>query len=620
MVRHHVLNEVKTLIIILSVGEAAIAAEAHSCTSRSFFSAIRKMSFVSVLRLLPDLYFDSAGRGAEGTVVEGEDASCMIWGLNAGEKLEGDAAARIIEQVTRIQPNAGVRHRTTSAERPMTVNGDAANRNGPVQGSVRPGDSGRDVPRLRTAPARQPDEHSPREARQRGIPAPSESTASPSAHGTGGPNASLKPSAPTFVPKSPPGLHRPSAAEPAQSMLSSSIAPTPVRRLSAMEIAQQYRQSQLQPAFAQRSPTPEWSFSPYLEPISAPPTFASRSRPVRHGFDDIYLPKPDSPIRIDMRDAYSEPPFDDIYVDVAQTQHYPEPGIPRTPIAIRRPVPPVIGEHREQVREEHVLMQQSLVPDEFAHAQGASRRVHYSQYEPDVYHSPTSALSTVNHRSPKPPGPPPNTPLPPLPARAPRRVLQEYIMYEDPADEEYAIRHTADLHQQPRSVPLARLMQRRLSAVPEELEDISVHHERPPPPPRPAKATHASTVLRQPLPPSAQPSWRAKTKFPVPKETEALSRGPTRVRRVVLVEEDEDPYRWGPSLANTTQDRDNSKRVPLTPMTNRSRSSSIASSSKGDQEPGPPIDKENKTAEPARKPKKKVRGGRKIKSKKAANK
>ncbi|KAL1752694.1 hypothetical protein FB107DRAFT_219346 [Schizophyllum commune] len=163
-------------------------------------------------------------------------------------------------------------------------------------------------------------------------------------------------------------------------------------------------------------------------------------------------------------------------------------------------------------------------------------------------------------------------------------------------------------------------MQRRLSAVPEELEDISVHYERPPPPPRPAKATYASTVLRQPLPPSAQPSWRAKTKFPVPKETEALSRGPTRVRRVVLVEEDEDPYRWGPSLANTTQDRDNSKRVPLTPMTNRSRSSSIASSSKGDQEPGPPIDKENKTAEPARKPKKKVRGGRKIKSKKAANK
>ena len=91
---------------------------------------------------------------------------------------------------------------------------------------------------------------------------------------------------------------------------------------------------------------------------------------------------------------------------------------------------------------------------------------------------------------------------------------------------------------------------------------------------------------------------------------------------VVLVEEDEDPYRWGPSQANTTQDRDNSKRVPLTPMTNRSRSSSIASSSKGDQEPGPPIDddKENKTAEPAKKPKKKVRGGRKIKSKKAANK
>ncbi|KAL1724019.1 hypothetical protein EV715DRAFT_286080 [Schizophyllum commune] len=556
--------------------------------------------------------------GAEGTVVEGEDLSRMIWGLDAGEKFEGDATDRIIDQVTRTPSVAAFRHRTTSAERSHTVNVDAANRSGPVQGSARQGDQGHGVVKQQTASSRQLDEHSPRDARQQ--PAP---MSSPSAHGNGVLNAVLKPSAPTFVPRSPPGLHRPSATGQERSAPASSIVPPPARRMSAMEIAQQYRQSQLQPAFTQRSPTPEWTFSPYLEPISAPPTFASRSRPVRHGFDDIFLPKPDSPIRIDApEDTYREPTFEDIYFAaerLAQVQHYPEPGMPRSPVVVRRPLPPVIGEHREQTREGHGMNQQpSSVPGEYAHAPDAPRHVHYAQYGSDVHHSPTSARSPVNHRSPKPPGPPPNTPLPPLPARAPRRVLQEYIMYEDPAEEEYAIQHAADLHHQPRSVPLARLMQRRLSAVPEELEDTSLHYERPPPPSRPVRATYASTVLRQPLPPSAQPSWRAKTKFPVPKETEILSRGPTRVRRVVLVEEDEDPYRWGPSLASTAQDRDNSKRVPLTPMTNRSRSSSIASSSKGDQEPLAPIDKENKASEPVRKPKKKVRGGRKIKSKKAA--
>ncbi|KAL1743834.1 hypothetical protein HDZ31DRAFT_40055 [Schizophyllum fasciatum] len=163
-------------------------------------------------------------------------------------------------------------------------------------------------------------------------------------------------------------------------------------------------------------------------------------------------------------------------------------------------------------------------------------------------------------------------------------------------------------------------MQRRLSAVPEELEEISVHYDRPPPSAQAPRATYASAVLRQPLPPSAQSSWRAKTKFPVPKDSDVSPRAPVRVRRVVLVEEDDDPHRWGPVSSTATQDRDNSKRVPLTPMTNRSRSSSVASSNNGNPN-AQPIDKENKALETVAKPRKKIRGGRKVnRSKKASNK
>ncbi|EGO25227.1 hypothetical protein SERLADRAFT_436985 [Serpula lacrymans var. lacrymans S7.9] len=83
--------------------------------------------------------------------------------------------------------------------------------------------------------------------------------------------------------------------------------------------------------------------------------------------------------------------------------------------------------------------------------------------------------SPISVHSPPPPGPPPNTPLPPVPAMTPARNpanrssrLSTSITTTPPSPVSPEARSRSISYQHPRSVPLARLVQRRLSSVPEE--------------------------------------------------------------------------------------------------------------------------------------------------------
>lgn len=570
--------------------------------------------------------------GAEGTIVEGEDLTRMIWGLEPGDHSGSDTTMKhTTTNPSQRQVDEAKRPRTASGGSKEEQSGKSAHPIVSSQASVRMDDTRSEIILRDALP------HGPRSGHEQSIPGHPDFASQSRPQEDHPATALLKPSAPIFVPRSPPGLC-PSAKKLESTHV---LAPKQARRMSAMEIAQRYRQTQAQPSSDRRPPSPEWTsnFCPYLEPISAVPTFTTRSRPVRHGFDDIYLPKIAPPIqherqRADSEQSYREPDFDDyvgaerLVYEQEYRPYYDQYDIPQSPPMAHRPLPPVIGSHRDEPGgASHTLR---YATDNLSRSPAASRRSYFPRHEPEMDLSLVVMRSPSSHRSPKPPGPPPNTPLPSLPARGLRRISQEYLtrlpsgessVSEDP------IMQTV-VHAQPRSVPMARLMQRRLSAVPEELEDTSIHAERPPSPTRMPRPLRTSTVLRQPLPPSAQPSWRAKTKMPVHDDGDddkanVLARIAMRSRRVVLVEEDDDPYRWGPVASNgpSSLERDKSKRVPLTAVGNLSRSASAVSSVLGDTATESDT-KENPEAEHMKaKPKKnKVRGGRKVRSKKAANK
>ncbi|KAK0212856.1 hypothetical protein DFS33DRAFT_1377312 [Desarmillaria ectypa] len=107
--------------------------------------------------------------------------------------------------------------------------------------------------------------------------------------------------------------------------------------------------------------------------------------------------------------------------------------------------------------------------------------------------------------SPPPPGLPPNSPLPPAPSINVSKPSHSTSMPPSPTSPEFQ-NHLRTISRQPRSIPLARLIQRRLSAVPEEdvegfleptapfssmLRDINPHS--PPPAPLRRKVDRSSS-------------------------------------------------------------------------------------------------------------------------------
>ncbi|KAJ7595037.1 hypothetical protein C8J56DRAFT_455471 [Mycena floridula] len=221
----------------------------------------------------------------------------------------------------------------------------------------------------------------------------------------------LKSSAPAFVPASQ-GLesHPRIFIEPRHGQ---SIAPS--RPMSALELARQYQAKQLARA-ASTLPTPPNSASPKWTATFNDPFPQSKIDPFGPGdFLDEFYPN---------RYGAADDEFGDF---VHENIIYPQKKITSSVRSLQR-------------------------PSEF------NFRDNYN-YETELAHSY--------------PGPPPNSPLPPIPKASHHdfrnRMKAAARLEEDPASPPGLVLHSAPpLTRQPRSIPFARMMQRRLSAVPEE--------------------------------------------------------------------------------------------------------------------------------------------------------
>ncbi|KAJ7217838.1 hypothetical protein GGX14DRAFT_357273 [Mycena pura] len=118
--------------------------------------------------------------------------------------------------------------------------------------------------------------------------------------------------------------------------------------------------------------------------------------------------------------------------------------------------------------------------------------------------TPRMFASTSHYRKPPPidmspphPGPPPNSPLPPIPSPYLNRLHSFAAVPSSPTSPDPRVQ-SRNPSRLPRSVPFARLLQRRLSSVPEE--ESGHYMEAYTPPPSPLKA---STATRPPRPPSS---------------------------------------------------------------------------------------------------------------------
>ncbi|KAF8210514.1 hypothetical protein K438DRAFT_1809829 [Mycena galopus ATCC 62051] len=116
---------------------------------------------------------------------------------------------------------------------------------------------------------------------------------------------------------------------------------------------------------------------------------------------------------------------------------------------------------------------------------------------PHVLSSPSQYRNPTIDMSPSHPGPPPNSPLPPIPSAHTNRVRNFLAAPPSPTSPDTRVQ-SRNLTRQPRSVPFARMLQRRLSSVPEEESGQYMEpHSPPPSPPKTAAATS-----RPPRPPS----------------------------------------------------------------------------------------------------------------------
>ncbi|KAJ6499090.1 hypothetical protein C8R45DRAFT_1126242 [Mycena sanguinolenta] len=265
---------------------------------------------------------------------------------------------------------------------------------------------------------------------------------------------SLKPSAPVFVPA------RQQAQQCPRIFVEPRIPHTinPPQRLPAIEIAQQYRASQHRPQSS--LPTPPGSSSPQWTPFM--PHYADPFPPL--DIHSLPLVKPQ--------------------LDFIQQSFIQEPQ--------EYPLDPS-QELRKFVYDQMRNLDRDYSSIDFSDA----GRIHQTPpLTPHVPSSPHYRNPPIN-MSPSHPGPPPNSPLPPIPSarttRA-RNFLAAAPLSPISPDPRMQSRNLA---RQPRSVPFARMLQRRLSSVPEE--ESGQYMEPCSPPPSPPKA---ASMTRPPRPPS----------------------------------------------------------------------------------------------------------------------
>ncbi|KIJ67960.1 hypothetical protein HYDPIDRAFT_37538 [Hydnomerulius pinastri MD-312] len=232
-----------------------------------------------------------------------------------------------------------------------------------------------------------------------------------------------------------------------------------VRRQSAVEIAQQYRQQQLYHQALQNQKMQQKNFLP-TPPNSSSPQWSSQFSPY-HGPSL----SPDVAIFPDLPSAFTSQKYRSS-ADSSQR--------------LRR----LVRERQEALNHASNLKMHNRIPTSQT-----------SQFIPDINpnvnlrHNPSSsstlakylqqlqALSPSTLQSPPQPGPPPNVPLPPAPSfqHNSRDLVGQFqgarqsLVAPTPlSPESPQSRPRSVSYQNPRSVPLTRLMQRRLSSVPEE--------------------------------------------------------------------------------------------------------------------------------------------------------
>ncbi|KAJ7859694.1 hypothetical protein B0H13DRAFT_2074638 [Mycena leptocephala] len=287
---------------------------------------------------------------------------------------------------------------------------------------------------------------------------------------------SLKPSAAVFVPAS-----QQATQQYPRIFVESRIAHTihPPQRLTAIEIAHQYRAQHRPQSFL---PTPPGSSSPQWTPFM--PHYTDPFPPL-----DLHNLLP----------AKQQPNF----THLRELQPYtPDPSQELRQFVFDR------------IRNPDLNLNHDYTNMNF----GDSSLVHQNQsVTPHVVSSPSQYRSPAIDRSPPHPGPPPNSPLPPIPSNRVRNFLAAPPSPTSP-----------DLHvqsrnptRQLRSVPFARLLQRRLSSVPEE--DYMEPYSPPASPPKTAATT------RPPRPPSHSlaDSFRSRS-HPAPNQWHAGTAGSAR--------------------------------------------------------------------------------------------
>ncbi|KAK0461279.1 uncharacterized protein EV420DRAFT_1746620 [Desarmillaria tabescens] len=382
--------------------------------------------------------------GAEGTIVEGEDMSRMIWGLGTDAALASDPrphpsndeerkSAYLPSNLTQSQrlktqvPQHTVRHDSQSLPILSTLAPSKHNVS-TLQSQQVNSSFVSNRHNLRTSHSNSRYErHSNFESTRAsfsetlqdcsaaddrliglGIQWPANSAAKDTKHSYN--SASSFSHINSILPQSGPRIFVESRTNP--QLTSQVIIPTGPR-MSAIDIAHQYRVKQLQCALPTPPNSSEPQWSPYFSANSNDILYNDYDPPMP--FDRFQRPvlevrNPDAELRRFVIERMNNP---DIFID----------DPPVFPVRSSRPT------------------------------------IHRPMYSRDS--------QGFFEMSPPPPGPPPNSPLPPTPSAYASKPSRNTSMPPSPTSPEFQ-NHFRTISRQPRSIPLARLIQRRLSAVPEE--------------------------------------------------------------------------------------------------------------------------------------------------------
>ncbi|KAJ7680533.1 hypothetical protein DFH06DRAFT_916756, partial [Mycena polygramma] len=239
---------------------------------------------------------------------------------------------------------------------------------------------------------------------------------------------SLQPSAPVFVPAS-----QQARQQYPRIFVEPRIPHTinPTQRLTAIEIAHQYRaqhRSQSSLPTPPGSSSPQWTplMSNYTDPF--PPLVLHNLLPIKQQPNFVQQPL--------LRESQQCPP------DPSQE--------------LRQFV-------FDRIRNPDVNWKHDYTSTNFADSAMMHQGQPVTPSTPSQYRTPTTDMSPSH------PGPPPNSPLPPIPSARTNRVRNFLAAPPSPTSPDIRVQsRNVALARQPRSVPFARLLQRRLSSVPEE--------------------------------------------------------------------------------------------------------------------------------------------------------